>query len=72
LTGVAARPPRTEMDFDSVTATTLFDIFLLLLIGIGPKLVPVPFLHATAETPLVTKHLVLRGEGEDPARMRNS
>jgi multiple antibiotic resistance protein len=48
------------MDFESVTATTVFDTFLLLLIGIGPKLALVPFLHATAGMPLATKRLVLR------------
>jgi len=48
------------MDFDSVTATTVFDTFLLLLIGIGPKLALVPFLHATAGMPVATKRLVLR------------
>jgi multiple antibiotic resistance protein len=48
------------MDFESVTATTVVDTFLLLLIGIGPKLALVPFLHATAGMPLATKRLVLR------------
>src|SRR5829696_3861332 len=48
------------MAFDSVTATTVFDTFLLLLIGIGPKLALVPFLHATAGMPVATKRLVLR------------
>jgi len=48
------------MDFESVTRTTLFDTFLLLLIGIGPKLALVPFLHATVGMPLATKRLVLR------------
>jgi multiple antibiotic resistance protein len=47
------------MDFESVTRTTLFDTFLLLLIGIGPKLALVPFLHATTGMPLATKRLVL-------------
>jgi small neutral amino acid transporter SnatA (MarC family) len=48
------------MDFDSVSAANVFDIFILLLIGIGPKLALVPFLHATAGMPLATKRLVLR------------
>jgi multiple antibiotic resistance protein len=48
------------MDFESVTRTTLFDTFLLLLIGIGPKLALVPFLHATVGMPLATKRLILR------------
>jgi small neutral amino acid transporter SnatA (MarC family) len=48
------------MDFESITATTVFDTFLLLLIGIGPKLALVPFLHATSGMPLATKRLVLR------------
>ncbi|MFL5759645.1 MAG: MarC family protein [Thermomicrobiales bacterium] len=48
------------MDFESVTATTVLDIFLLLLIGIGPKLALVPFLRATAGMPVATKRLVLQ------------
>ncbi|HEY7036908.1 MAG TPA: MarC family protein [Thermomicrobiales bacterium] len=48
------------MDFESITATTVFDAFLLLLIGIGPKLALVPFLDVTAGMPLATKRLVLR------------
>ncbi len=47
------------MDFESVTATTVLETFLLLLIGIGPKLALVPFLHATAGMPMATKRLVL-------------
>lgn len=47
------------MDFESVDATTAFDIFLLLLIGIGPKLALVPFLNATSGMPIATKRLVL-------------
>ena len=47
------------MAFESVTATGVVEIFLLLLIGIGPKLALVPFLHATAGMPLATKRLVL-------------
>ena len=42
------------MHFESVTAQTIFDTFLLLLFGIGPKLALVPFLHATAGMPLAT------------------
>jgi small neutral amino acid transporter SnatA (MarC family) len=45
---------------EAVNATTAFEVFLLLLIGIGPKLALVPFLHATAGMPLATKRLVLR------------
>jgi small neutral amino acid transporter SnatA (MarC family) len=55
-----ARPLGVILDFESVTATTVFDIFLLLLIGIGPKLALVPFLHATSGMPLATKRIVLR------------
>jgi len=43
------------MDFESVTATSAIDIFLLLLIGIGPKIALVPFLEATAGMPAATK-----------------
>src|SRR4051812_14244648 len=48
------------MEFDSVNATTVFDTFLLLLIGIGPKLALVPFMNATAGMPDATKRLVLQ------------
>jgi small neutral amino acid transporter SnatA (MarC family) len=48
------------MDFESVSATSVLEVFLLLLIGIGPKLALVPFLHATAGMPLAIKRLVLR------------
>src|SRR5215211_7373946 len=47
------------MDFDSINATSVFDIFLLMLIGIGPKLALVPFLKATAGMPNSTKRVVL-------------
>src|SRR5262245_54741779 len=49
-----------DLDFKSVDATFLFDTFLLLLIGIGPKLALVPFLDMTADMPIATKRLVLR------------
>jgi multiple antibiotic resistance protein len=45
---------------EPITLTTVVDIFLLLLIGIGPKLALVPFLKATAGMPLATKRLVLK------------
>ena len=48
------------MDFATISATTVVEIFLLMLIGIGPKLALVPFLKATAGMPIVTKRLVLR------------
>jgi multiple antibiotic resistance protein len=48
------------MNFESITATNIFDTFLLLLIGIGPKLALVPFLQATAGMPQATKRFVLR------------
>jgi small neutral amino acid transporter SnatA (MarC family) len=47
------------VDFESVDATTAVELFLLLLIGIGPKLALVPFLNATAGMPIETKRLVL-------------
>src|SRR5215204_5018310 len=47
------------MDFDSINATSVFDIFLLMLVGIGPKLALVPFLKATAGMPNSTKRVVL-------------
>src|SRR6202012_4987731 len=57
------RQPNQEveaMKFESVSVTWAIDIFLLLLIGIGPKIVLVPFLEATADLPTDTKRLVVR------------
>ncbi len=48
------------MEFESVTAEWVIDIFLLLLIGIGPKIALVPFLDATAGMPAATKNRVVR------------
>jgi multiple antibiotic resistance protein len=48
------------MDLESLNATFVIDTFLLLLIGIGPKIALVPFLEATKEMPEVTKRRVLR------------
>jgi hypothetical protein len=35
------------MEFTSINASVLSDIFLLLLIGIGPKIALVPFLEVS-------------------------
>jgi multiple antibiotic resistance protein len=48
------------MEFKSVDAASVIDIFLLLLIGIGPKIALVLFLEATAEMPSATKSRVVR------------
>ncbi len=48
------------MDFDTISATTVVDIFLLLLIGVGPKLALVPFLNITAGMSEATRHAVAR------------
>jgi small neutral amino acid transporter SnatA (MarC family) len=48
------------MELESLNATFVIDTFLLLLIGIGPKIALVPFLEATGEMPEVTKRRVLR------------
>ena len=48
------------MEFKSVDAAAVIDIFLLLLIGIGPKIALVPFLEATADMPPATKGRVVR------------
>ncbi|MEP7023479.1 MAG: MarC family protein [Actinomycetota bacterium] len=48
------------MDFESLHATFVVDIFLLLLIGVGPKIALVPFLEATQQMPETTKRRVLR------------
>jgi len=48
------------MDFNSIDITTIIDIFLLLLIGIGPKIALVPFLELTAKMDDKTKSRVVR------------
>ncbi len=47
-------------DLESLDAAFVIDMFLLLLIGIGPKIALVPFLEATKEMPETTKRRVLR------------
>ena len=48
------------MDHASVTAAGAIDTFLVLLIGIGPKLALVPFLEITASLDAATKRRVQR------------
>jgi multiple antibiotic resistance protein len=48
------------MDFESVTAAMVIDTFLLLLIGVGPKIALVPFLDMTADMPQATRARVVR------------
>ncbi|MDX6335738.1 MAG: hypothetical protein QOG05_3078 [Streptosporangiaceae bacterium] len=48
------------MKLESLNATFVIDTFLLLLIGIGPKIALVPFLEATKQMPEATKRRVLR------------
>jgi small neutral amino acid transporter SnatA (MarC family) len=45
---------------ESLDATFVIDTFLLLLIGIGPKIALVPFLSVTADMPEAVKRRVLR------------
>jgi small neutral amino acid transporter SnatA (MarC family) len=47
-------------EFKSVDAAAVIDIFLLLLIGVGPKIALVPFLDLTADMPADTKGRVVR------------
>jgi multiple antibiotic resistance protein len=47
-------------ELESLDAAFIIDTFLLLLIGIGPKIALVPFLDATADMPEATKRRVLR------------
>jgi small neutral amino acid transporter SnatA (MarC family) len=47
-------------DLETLNAAFIIDTFLLLLIGIGPKIALVPFLEATAAMPEATKRRVLR------------
>src|SRR5271166_1405893 len=48
------------MKLESLNATFVIDTFLLLLIGIGPKIALVPFLETTKQMPEATKRRVLR------------
>jgi multiple antibiotic resistance protein len=48
------------MDLESLNATLVIDTFLLLLIGIGPKIALVPFLDMTTGMTEATKRRVLR------------
>ena len=48
------------MKLESLDATFVIDTFLLLLIGVGPKIALVPFLEATSQMPEATKRRVLR------------
>jgi small neutral amino acid transporter SnatA (MarC family) len=48
------------MELESLNATFVIDTFLLLLIGIGPKIALVPFLDATRAMPQATQRRVLR------------
>lgn len=47
-------------ELESLDAAFVIDTFLLLLIGIGPKIALVPFLNATANMPEAAKRRVLR------------
>ena len=48
------------MELESLNWTFVIDTFLLLLIGIGPKIALVPFLEATKQMPQATQRRVLR------------
>jgi len=48
------------MKLESLDAAFVIDTFLLLLIGIGPKIALVPFLDATKQMPEAAKRRVLR------------
>ena len=48
------------MDHTSIDIYLVIDTFLLLLIGVGPKIALVPFLEVTAEMDPATKALVVR------------
>jgi small neutral amino acid transporter SnatA (MarC family) len=48
------------MELESLDAAFVIDTFLLLLIGIGPKIALVPFLETTREMPQATQRRVLR------------
>jgi small neutral amino acid transporter SnatA (MarC family) len=48
------------LELESLNAAFVIDMFLLLLIGVGPKIALVPFLEATKTMPEATKRRVLR------------
>jgi multiple antibiotic resistance protein len=48
------------MELESLNVTFVIDTFLLLLIGIGPKIALVPFLETTRQMPQATQRRVLR------------
>lgn len=48
------------MDFGDITVWLVIDLFILLLIGMGPKIALVPFLDLTAEMEAGTKKKVAR------------
>ena len=48
------------MDFNALDAATVIDLFLLLLIGIGPKIALVPFLEMTVGMDAATKGRIVR------------
>jgi small neutral amino acid transporter SnatA (MarC family) len=50
----------TSPEFTSINATVVIDTFLLLLIGIGPKIALVPFLDVTDGMDKATKSRVTR------------
>src|SRR5689334_229151 len=47
-------------DLESLDAAFVIDTFLLLLIGIGPKIALVPFLDMTVDMPEATKRRIVR------------
>src|SRR4051794_4998502 len=49
------------IDQTAITAAGVIDTFVVLLIGVGPKLALVPFLEITASLDAVTKRRVRRG-----------
>ncbi len=46
------------LDWESLNTATVFDLFLLLLIGLGPKIVLLPFIELTATLPEEAKRRV--------------
>jgi small neutral amino acid transporter SnatA (MarC family) len=48
------------MELETLNAAFVIDMFLLLLIGIGPKIALVPFLETTRQMPQATQRRVLR------------
>ena len=56
------------MNFDNIDFYLIFDLFILLLIGMGPKIALVPFLDLTRDLDADTQRKVARANGANWCR----